>query len=295
VAIIAVLTLMALRRAFAALGPTGAARPVSLCVVQEGVGLAISILAVMAAIAVQRTWRATPNVPPTIPAPGPTAASARAEERQLLCYDLHDGLAQLVIGARMHLDAFCSLRGAGADRAERELSLTARRLNEATQEVTRLVSYLTSVVLCETPLSDAVKTHLGELAESEGWQYEFDDGLGQERLDPAVESMTYRVIQEALNNAAKHAATKRVRVSLTFEEGAVAAVVQDWGRGFDVDEARSSSGRLGLRGMSNRARLLGGSCTIRSRPGEGTLVVMRVPCQGGTGRPHGDRLDTLAH
>lgn len=281
VAMIVALSLMALRRVFGAWSATGSARPVGLCIMQEGAGLAISLLVVTAAIAAARWRRAGRQAGATRPADGAGAAGAREEERQLLCYDLHDGLTQFVVGARMHLDAFCSLRSEDTDLSERELSLASLRLNEATEEVTRLVSCLVSVTSSETPLGDAVRKYLSELGDSEGWRYELEDGLAQRRFDPAVESMVYRVVQEAINNVARHAAAKRVKVSLAAEEGALIAAVQDWGRGFNVDEAQLSSRRLGLRGMSSRAGLLGGSCTIRSRPGEGTLVVMRVPHQEG--------------
>jgi signal transduction histidine kinase len=185
----------------------------------------------------------------------------------------------------MHLDTFCWLRVGEGDGSERELSLSRLRLKEASAEVSRIVSWLQLSFSEDLDLSEAVRSYLSELADAEGWQYEFEDRLHPRRASRAVEAMAYRVMQEALNNAAKHAQTRKVKVSLREENGALVATVQDWGRGFDPKEAFQKSRRLGLRGMSTRAHLVGGTCTFDTLPGEGTLVVLRVPgaVSGGNG------------
>ena len=274
------LSLMALRRAGATLETTGLLNGATLPVLQEGVGLAISALLVMAAAL------ATRALGPPSPRDRSSSAELGArgyhpcvheEERELLCYDLHDGLAQLVFGARMHFDTDCSLRQQDGECAEQELSLAARRLNEAAAEVARVVSCLKLSISQTASLSEAVRECLCELAEAEGWEYDLDDRLEGRRFDPTTEAMTYRVIQEALNNAARHAETRTVKVELYGEDGALVVVVADRGRGFDLAVSLSGAGGLGLRGMRRRAQLVGGHCTIDSRPGAGTAVVMRVP------------------
>ncbi len=279
-AAIVVLMLMVVRRALAAagwphLGVTG-----GFAVTHEATGLGISLAI---ALAIVLWWRVvTPGAPPETAQAATTTgadelASAREEERELLSYNLHDGLAQLVMGSRMHLDAFRAACGDDAERAERELGLMSQCLEEAAVEVTRIISDLSLTVCPEVSLSEAVGGYLDKLSQSEHWWYELDDRLDGRRFPSAVETMTFRLIQEALNNAAKHAQAHRVRVSLRVEDGSLIAVVRDWGCGFDPEQVQWRTRRLGLRGMCSRARLIGGFCAIESAPGKGTTVTSQVP------------------
>jgi signal transduction histidine kinase len=90
----------------------------------------------------------------------------------------------------------------------------------------------------------------------------------------------YRVVQESLTNIAKHAAANSVTVLLERAGGRLVVVVEDDGKGFDTEDAfgRNGSGqRLGLLGMKERAELVGGVLDIESTPGDGTIVLMRIP------------------
>ena len=279
-AVVGALGLMALRRLLAAATLTGHAGAAGPSVLQELAGLAISVIVLAAIAGLKAPLQAQPasamsHEPDLVPAAD--VAGSREEERELLCYDLHDGLAQLVLGARMHLDTFRTTRQEDADHAEQQLGVAAQRLEEASDEVTQLVSRLAVGLSEDVALSDAVSKYVMSLAESHGWQVEIDDRLNQRRFDPAIEVMTYRVVQEALTNAAKHAHTDRVKVSLHVEDGALVAAVQDWGRGFDPDQVQWQTRRLGLRGMCRRASFIGGTCHVESRPGEGARIVMTIP------------------
>jgi signal transduction histidine kinase len=98
------------------------------------------------------------------------------------------------------------------------------------------------------------------------------------RLEPDVETVVYRVAQAALANVVQHAAASQPRVVLSFRRRSVRLAVVDDGRGFPVDaDLRTYSGRWGLLGMRERASQVGGSVSIRSSPGKGTKVVLRVP------------------
>jgi two-component system sensor histidine kinase UhpB len=104
----------------------------------------------------------------------------------------------------------------------------------------------------------------------------FDDRPG--RLLPQVELVIYRVVQEALTNAAKHAQAQHVHVELQRNAHAVMAVVADDGHGFDVEEMMRSRERgLGLFGMQERLALVEGELVIDSAPGHGTRIRARVP------------------
>jgi len=280
--VVVAFALMVFRRALVAVAWPELRAGAGMAVTHEAAGLAISVALGFAIIVL---WRVSSSSAVTKSREAPSVgtgatevASAREEERELLCYDLHDGLAQLVMGSRMHLEAFKAARGENTARAERELGLMSHCLEEAVDEVTRIISDLHLTVCPDVPLSKAVQRYLDKLVQTHGWECEFDDRIGQRRFPAPVESMVCRLIQEALNNAAKHARADRVRVSLRVEEGALVAVVEDSGCGFDPEQVEWNTRRLGLRGMCGRARLVGGSCTIESAPGKGTKVTSRVPC-----------------
>ena len=121
----------------------------------------------------------------------------------------------------------------------------------------------------------------------EGWEISYEEDLGEERLGPEVETALYRVAQEALTNAKKHARAKKACVVLARRGGSpggrVRLEVKDWGRGFDVRAANGGNGpgeRVGLSGMRERVALLGGELEIASRPGGGTRISAEVPLSG---------------
>jgi signal transduction histidine kinase len=104
---------------------------------------------------------------------------------------------------------------------------------------------------------------------------EFEAMLGDTRLPPAVETALYRIVQEALTNVIKHSRASRVSVLLRRKPDTVAAVIEDDGQGFDVDETRD--GGLGLIGMRERIELIDGRLAVESSSSGGTSVVAEVP------------------
>jgi two-component system sensor histidine kinase UhpB len=111
--------------------------------------------------------------------------------------------------------------------------------------------------------------------------------LGSERLPADLETAVYRIVQEALANAGKHAAAGRIWILLARENGAVKVTVRDDGCGFDSEGTLRTSaarGRLGLHGMRERAMMLGGQLHIASKRGSGTTVSARIPVAA---RPRG--------
>jgi signal transduction histidine kinase len=95
---------------------------------------------------------------------------------------------------------------------------------------------------------------------------------------PEVETHLYRVAQEALNNVVKHASARHVSVVLERHDDRLVLIIEDDGRGFDVDARAEPHGRgLGLVGMRERAEIIGGSLEIESTPGKGTTIFLQVP------------------
>jgi signal transduction histidine kinase len=203
--------------------------------------------------------------------------NAQEQERRLLSYELHDGLAQYVVAAQMHLETYVAYLDRGSQRAAYELGAVSSRLASAVREARRLVSELRLSVLEDLGLAAALQEHVRTLAEEHEWEWEFRNDLGGTRLDATEETMAFRIVQEALTNVAKHAQAERVEVTLGVLGDELMAEVRDWGRGFDVRQARADTTKLGLTAMSGRARLIRGQCTVDSEPGRGTTVRLTAP------------------
>jgi signal transduction histidine kinase len=102
----------------------------------------------------------------------------------------------------------------------------------------------------------------------------------EEKLPPQMETAFYRIIQEALNNIAKHAGASRVDISLQWRDSIISVSITDNGRGFDLDKVlgpESLERSLGIIGMQERISLLGGKIDIQSRPDSGTYLYIEVP------------------
>jgi signal transduction histidine kinase len=117
----------------------------------------------------------------------------------------------------------------------------------------------------------------------------------EEKLPPQIETAFYRIIQEALNNIAKHAEATRVEVSLERRDSTLSASVTDNGKGFDFDKVlrpASLERGLGIMGMHERVSLLGGKIDIQSKPNCGTYIYIEVPYAKRNGT---DEKDTGSH
>lgn len=202
---------------------------------------------------------------------------AQDDERRQMAYDIHDGLAQLIVSANMHLSNFASIRRDSPALAEPDLDKGLTRLQAALTEVRRVVSELRPSTLDDFGLVNTLRRHLEELAVEQGWELAFKENLGDLRLDPTLETGAFRIVQESLNNVRKHAGARRVEVALNMDGERLQIKVQDWGKGFDLDASRQLDGHFGLSGMAERARLLGGTFTVESHSGEGTTVEVELP------------------
>lgn len=202
------------------------------------------------------------------------------EERHHIAYELHDGLAQIVTSTHQHLQAFAARYHPRSPQARDEFTTVLDLARRAVREVRRVIGGLRPTALDDFGLAAALQMQVAAL-QAEGWDVSFHETLGAERLAPAIETVVFRVTQEALSNIRKHAQTKSVALTLTLQGNQLSLVVQDWGRGFDlaaVASQRAGLGeRIGLRGMRERIALLGGQWHIESSPGQGTRIVATLP------------------
>jgi GAF domain-containing protein/HAMP domain-containing protein len=200
---------------------------------------------------------------------------ATLEERQRLARELHDSVTQALYGVTLYAEAAARLLSSGdVDMAAdhlRELQDTAQ---EALREMRLLIFELRPPVLQRQGLVTALQVRLEAVEERAGLETEFKVE-GESRLPLEVEEELYRIAQEALNNALKHAQARRITVTLRQVQGTVTLEIADDGIGFDPSTALEYGG-LGLEGMEERAAQLGARLTVQSRLGEGTRVRVEV-------------------
>ena len=204
--------------------------------------------------------------------------NSQEEERRRISRDIHDGLGQMIVSAFQYLQAHEYSLPPGHPRETFSSGLTV--LQRCIGETRRVMSDLRPSTLDDFGLVVALQQQLDAVAREAGWHATFEVDGAVARLVPAVETTVFRVVQEALTNARKHAAATRVALTLALCPDEVVVEVRDWGRGFAVDgvTARPERGEhLGLMGMRERVALLGGRVAISSVPDVGTTVRIALP------------------
>ena len=201
--------------------------------------------------------------------------SAQEEERRAVAYDLHDGLTQYVMAAHMHLEAFRRTHG----QDDEDLSMGLSYLKDAVVESRRLVNGLRSLALDDMGLAGALAQLVQEEKLRAGWEEaEFLHNVEGERFSTSLVTAVYRVAQEGLTNARKHAEARAVQVTLLQEnDDSLHLCVIDDGKGFNPDRISANEKHIGLHGMMERVRLLDGMLQIESQPGGGAQVRAYFP------------------
>jgi signal transduction histidine kinase len=207
------------------------------------------------------------------------------EERRRIARELHDEAGQSLTGLIMSLDALEQVLPAdGREQAHLRRYLTeARGIAAGTlQEIRRVIFDLRPTLLDDLGLAAAVDWYAKTSLSKAGVQPIVRASGLDSRLPQRVEVALYRLVQEAVANVIKHAYARQCTVSLTWSDGVVYTSVEDDGRGFDPDKIdRAGEEHLGIAGMQERVRSLGGQFTIDSRRGGGTRVYIRIPLSSG--------------
>jgi signal transduction histidine kinase len=198
---------------------------------------------------------------------------AQELERRRLARELHDETGQALTSILLGLKALEEkLDDAGSRAAAAEL----RELVVTTlQDVRRLAVELRPSALDDFGLVAALERLSASFADQTGIEIDFETALGDERLPAEVETALYRIVQESLTNVVKHARARRVSILLARRNGAIKAVIEDDGQGFDP--AASGSAGFGLVGMRERLALLGGRLEVESSGDTGTTIAAEVP------------------
>jgi signal transduction histidine kinase len=201
------------------------------------------------------------------------------EERARIASALHDDTIQVLVAALVSLDRLArNLTAGDTERAEEAIATARVTIGMATERARTLMFELRPPLLEADGLAPAVRDAVDQAAKDAGFSPIVETSVG--RYPHAVEVLVYRTIQEAITNTKKHAQASNVHVRLKEEDGTLHGVIEDDGRGFDVDQALDRSRmrlHLGLDAVAERIRLNGGDLTIHSQPGRGTRIEFRTP------------------
>jgi signal transduction histidine kinase len=201
--------------------------------------------------------------------------AAGDRERAALARELHDSTAQHLAALQLQLAA------AARDANDSVLAQRLREARDAAQstleEVRALSHSVHPAVLDDLGLDAALRRLAREASHGTGVDIDVDADSGAEPLPPNVATVLYRVAQEAVRNAIRHAAPQRVRINLLRGPDAITLEVHDDGRGFDLEAAEDRRTGMGLLSMRERTALIDGTVEIRTTAGGGTTVVATVP------------------
>ncbi|WP_324717141.1 histidine kinase [Carboxydochorda subterranea] len=208
--------------------------------------------------------------------------TAQEEERRRLARELHDGTAQSLAGIAVELELAERMVDGGPEGVRRQLDRLRTLVKESLTEVRRVISDLRPMALDELGVISAVRRHADRLSALGGPPIEVVVHGPERRFDPAMEVAAFRVIQEAIHNARRHAGASHIWVYMEVGGTYLNVTVRDDGRGFDVERVREEArqrGSIGLISMEERVKLFGGRFSIHSTPGHGSRVVARFPVE----------------
>jgi two-component system sensor histidine kinase UhpB len=201
---------------------------------------------------------------------------AQEDERARIARELHDETAQFLTALTLNLATLKNSSG-HAPASVRILDRLQSLSREMAQVVHRMVHDLRPAQLDDLGLVAALR-YLGDQETSQaGLDVTLRIEGSRQRLDPLVETVLFRVAQEALTNVARHSNCDRAEIQLCFMPGQVALTIRDEGVGFQLNDKVHLYGKWGLAGMRERAESVGGELKVSSHPGRGTIVEILVP------------------
>lgn len=204
--------------------------------------------------------------------------SIQEAERSRLSQELHDELGQIQTAILLTSKAGAS--ASSLDIAREHAGTVHQLAASAIDALRRLARGLSPTVLKDFGLTIAVERLGEDLSSTDDFRIEVRSNLGNQRLPAEVELAAYRAVQEALVNAAKHAGPGIVKVNLAISSGEFMFTITDNGQGFNPSTRPDAPPiGLGLRGIQERLSLLRGSFEVRSRSGEGTTLIGRLPAE----------------
>ncbi|HXJ96566.1 MAG TPA: ATP-binding protein [Terriglobia bacterium] len=205
---------------------------------------------------------------------------AQESERRSLSRELHDEVGQSLSAVLVELRNLSSELGTPlAEQASSHLASMKNLVENSVRVVRNMALLLRPSMLDDLGLIPALRWQAREVSKRTSMDVSVATELGSDELPDSYKTCIYRVVQEALNNCARHSEAKTVRIRIRQEPDRLALSVQDDGQGFDASQSKG----LGLLGIQERVASLGGECRIHSEPGNGTILAVELPWQNGAG------------
>ena len=204
---------------------------------------------------------------------------AQEEERKRVSREIHDGPAQMMANVMMRSDLIERVfREHGEQAGMGEIKNLKKMVRNALYEVRRIIYDLRPMALDDLGLVPTLKKYLQPIEEYHSDTKISFVNLGNEKRLPAkFEVALFRLVQESVQNAIKHAEAHEIKVKLELTRNSISVVVKDDGKGFDMNLDKPES--FGILGMKERVELLQGQLSINSKVGRGTIVIIQVPLE----------------
>ncbi len=207
------------------------------------------------------------------------AILVQEEERKRVARELHDDTAQALASLGMDINSLAKAKGRDSEEVSRRLEELRDRTSDILLGVRSLSQALRPPMLEDLGLLATLQGLTDDLVNQQGIGAQFNVQGIPRRLPPDTELALFRIAQEALSNVGKHSQATECAVGVELSPETIKLTISDNGQGFElraVDNNSAYSGKLGLTGMQERAKLIDGTLTISSQPGKGTSVVLEV-------------------
>jgi PAS domain S-box-containing protein len=208
---------------------------------------------------------------------------SQEEERKRIARELHDEAGQALTGINFALQTIEKELSAEPSAVKEYIADVKKQIDRTYQEMRHLSYRLHPALLSDLGLEPALEAYLGEVSKYSQLEIDFRMVGFEERLDPEVETVLYRISQEALTNSLKYSGAKRFRLSIIKSYPHIIFLAEDDGIGFDVEFSRTHKHALGLLTMRERAAMVGGNFSLRSSKGKGTRIRIEIPIKESSG------------
>jgi two-component system sensor histidine kinase DegS len=208
------------------------------------------------------------------------AGSAITGERSRIACEIHDGLVQTLAGINLKLDLCRELIFSDPTHSFELLSDAKAQLKTAIDESRQVIFNLRPLYFESMELVPALRNYLTSYETQSHIRTELMWSGGESAMAPTTKIVLFRIVQEALSNVQKHAKADRITISLAVAQRRIKGTIEDNGIGFDVEAMSQDPTKwqsFGLKGIHERARLVGGTARVESRKGHGTRVLVDVP------------------
>ncbi|HKL02262.1 MAG TPA: triple tyrosine motif-containing protein, partial [Cryomorphaceae bacterium] len=198
------------------------------------------------------------------------------KERERIAKDLHDGIGQLLSSVKINLGVATEIVGKDSA-AEKLLSLSNSTVDRITRELRNISYNLLPPSLEQFGLASAMEEEVNRLKSDPDLFVHFDSSTRDDKFPKKVETVLFRVFQEVLNNAVKHARAKEVTIQLIQHQKQLMLMIEDDGTGFNPEEALGKKDSSGLKNLYSRIDLIQGKINIDSDPNAGTSITIEIP------------------